>query len=1148
MTVKVVDLGNLPRDLAARFVDGDGVLWTGAGVSAKRKESDGKGGLRQVGVPGAEELSALLIGGLRSKSPLTATLENVAMIFEADHGRAALDDVILQTYGNNAAAAPRYYELVAALPLDVKVFVTTNYDPFLERALDARKPVLVIRERGLNAVTQARPAIYKVHGDALQPSGCVITAGDYVRWEREDPDLSAVLVGLFLQKSVVAIGYRAQDGHFQRLLNRINAGIRSRGETPHAMYVVVPGPDLADFAVYRGPEYDLVLVPATGDQFLEWLQASMAEVGRERLAAAVLERIDNPGVRRAREQLRKLHETGIATGAAEELDARVALCSELEASGRWQEALLERALYANALHAAGRDADAAREHIALFEDAVWKARDVELIGTLDQRVLQHRSGTGRFAAPTHPRYFYIRALADTQEGLPETGAAEVAEAERLLSEGGTEFACELVELRAHAAVTNHEYSRAGEHFLVLAGLRGGSDAEVARVYGLFFNGLSSRSSEVRDSLEHLAVSSSNEPLRLRALGWLATLDGDIDLAQRHFEGAALRSVDAGDLKGAEIGFRAIFWAENYFPGFRSAGFERRARSYEAKAALESFGGAEGFAKTFLHRADRELRRERLREASVAAHRALRVAFEDCDPEAAHVARQVLAEVWAAVLERAPRDSWTLSWSCFAAMSAGAWVRPEVLSRLLETIKAALQSGHAVPDILALANKLLGAARSQADVVGLVHVTSALYAVLGRTIADQIVAPVVERAIDWPWTTHKALDTRGVAGQLVLQSVKDLSPENRNRLIEKYASWLPTLPPRFRDDALRPLGALLDQGTIGAELAESLSASLMRFLTDDKSSEDAVYMTAAVLIQRAPAESVRPLRALLLQKGDEGHWYALEWLARFGVELPTESLQRYLDDVIARMRALDTAADPRSISFGATGGMRELLRAGSDALPAEKVVEALEAGTALLRQDQQHGVIRATWLPSIVYLAQGKRDYSERVLPVLLTLSRGEYSQPPSPFDGVGDHPLSNFRMSTSNVGLREGALVATGALFASVGEESRYAIVQVISAACQNADPNTRRSGINAIQYVYDGIVGTKQSGNRQGADTADVSADTQMSLEELLNVAVRCLFDPDATVREAATEMLRYKAQIAAKPDAAEEPLGAHEATAVTI
>jgi hypothetical protein len=270
-------------------------------------------------------------------------LDELAMRYESNYERPALNR-LLKVFQARNAVLPSFFQRLGTLPAAVRLFVTTNYDPFIEKGLAARNPSVIIREAGLENVPESRPAVYKIHGDAGSPGECVITTGDYDAWTPEGQLLPSVLTTFFLQRPVVAIGYRAADPHFRQLLLRVNRSIQGRGGEPRTFYVITPEPSIDAFAAYTNHSYNLVLVDCTGDEFVEWLTNRLGEVRRKREAQELERLIDSRDVAEARARqyalinARRDPATGLRPPTPEEArveaEAYGALADALEAGGR----------------------------------------------------------------------------------------------------------------------------------------------------------------------------------------------------------------------------------------------------------------------------------------------------------------------------------------------------------------------------------------------------------------------------------------------------------------------------------------------------------------------------------------------------------------------------------------------------------------------------------------------------------------------------------------------------------------------------------------------------------------------------------------------------------------------------------------------
>ncbi len=177
MPIRILALDELPDSLVHRFAAGDGVIWTGAGVSSRSTEVIDGSAVR-VGAPSGGRLLKRLKDSTNKPHPEPATLAEVAGLYALQKGRDRLNRLIKCVYGSKSLIAPRFYDLIAQLPSAVRIFITTNYEPFLENALHVRRPTLVVKDHGLAEVTHTRPVVYKPHGDAQTPAESVITTAD----------------------------------------------------------------------------------------------------------------------------------------------------------------------------------------------------------------------------------------------------------------------------------------------------------------------------------------------------------------------------------------------------------------------------------------------------------------------------------------------------------------------------------------------------------------------------------------------------------------------------------------------------------------------------------------------------------------------------------------------------------------------------------------------------------------------------------------------------------------------------------------------------------------------------------------------------------------------------------------------------------
>jgi hypothetical protein len=547
MPVRIIELSALPSELIDRFDSGDGLIWTGAGVSAQAIERR-NGHDVQVGLPSAWRLQSHLEKRTRPHAS-PETLAELAGQYVFRYGRQRLNRIIRVAYEGSRAIAPRFYDLLARLPHPVRAFVTTNYDPFLERSLAHRNPVVIVRDHGLERASQTRAVVYKPHGDARAPDECVIATADYDAWEQDTGNLPLQLATLYLQHSVVAIGYRARDDNFRRLLRAVNANIVRTGGTPHTMYVVIPNADITSFTAYVGQEYDLVLVRATGETFLNWLLAGLDERRRARDSLALSVLIDPPSVRAAIVSV-TVTQPSIVPGrpsAADVPDNRWlshaeslnALAVEQTRANRATEGLITRARAARAYRLGGEGARADALYTEVIREAVHIRRDVGLADHVKDIMKTRDHGVGSLPSPSDDETRMLLATAEVFDGIPNGPPHFVADLEaRLLTTSSRAeldaISYRLERLRAEHAVTRLDFEMAAETYnRAIPYAPSERERAECSIRSNLFAGLRPVSNAASASvkiLRSLAVPNNLEGLKQRAIGWLSALAEEWDEA------------------------------------------------------------------------------------------------------------------------------------------------------------------------------------------------------------------------------------------------------------------------------------------------------------------------------------------------------------------------------------------------------------------------------------------------------------------------------------------------------------------------------------------------------------------------------------------------------------------------------------------
>jgi NAD-dependent SIR2 family protein deacetylase len=124
---------------------------------------------------------------------------------------------------DEALLSSRIHSALAALE-NCKLFYTTNYDDFLERALQLseREVVTVSSENELSQSLHEKNQVVKFHGDFNRPEAMVLTESDYDRRMMFEDALDLKMRSDVLGKVILFIGYSFNDANVAYLFRRLN--------------------------------------------------------------------------------------------------------------------------------------------------------------------------------------------------------------------------------------------------------------------------------------------------------------------------------------------------------------------------------------------------------------------------------------------------------------------------------------------------------------------------------------------------------------------------------------------------------------------------------------------------------------------------------------------------------------------------------------------------------------------------------------------------------------------------------------------------------------------------------------------------------------------------------------------------------------
>jgi hypothetical protein len=178
-----------------------------------------------------------------------ARIERFAVPGE-DHNLATM-------FGNELAEIPYFNR-----------FVTTNWDPFLERSLEVMVPT--VEDRDLAFWDDRKRQVLKIHGCITRPYSIVATTTDYERCVRDNPLIFNKLKDLMATKTFLFVGYSLRDSDFQFIWDGI---VKSLGRFAKLAYAIDPSaaPEKAAHWKARGIE----LFETTDVMFVRRLRARL---------------------------------------------------------------------------------------------------------------------------------------------------------------------------------------------------------------------------------------------------------------------------------------------------------------------------------------------------------------------------------------------------------------------------------------------------------------------------------------------------------------------------------------------------------------------------------------------------------------------------------------------------------------------------------------------------------------------------------------------------------------------------------------------------------------------------------------------------------------------------------------------------------
>jgi len=134
--------------------------------------------------------------------------------------------------GEDNHTATMFTDSLAEIPYFNR-FVTTNWDPFLERSLDVLVPM--VEDRDLAFWDDNKRQVLKIHGCITRPYSIVATQGDYDECMGRNPLIFNKMKDLMATKTFLFAGYSMRDADFKKVWDLINGSL---GHFAHLAYAL----------------------------------------------------------------------------------------------------------------------------------------------------------------------------------------------------------------------------------------------------------------------------------------------------------------------------------------------------------------------------------------------------------------------------------------------------------------------------------------------------------------------------------------------------------------------------------------------------------------------------------------------------------------------------------------------------------------------------------------------------------------------------------------------------------------------------------------------------------------------------------------------------------------------------------------------
>jgi len=213
--------------------------------------------LNYAGLPLGKDVSKELAKGINETIADKENLPKVSLVYHVLLKRLALVEKLKKLLPDENRQPSHLLEVLANLPFEL--YITTNYDRLLERALAPRNPMVVVQtaqtlegrelveEWSITPAGQRRPLVYKIHGSFMDPviepngkktekSPLIITEDDYIDFltllGSKEHGVPKKIGEMLKDSDLLFLGYSLEDWDFRALYKVVMSAFDANGFPP----------------------------------------------------------------------------------------------------------------------------------------------------------------------------------------------------------------------------------------------------------------------------------------------------------------------------------------------------------------------------------------------------------------------------------------------------------------------------------------------------------------------------------------------------------------------------------------------------------------------------------------------------------------------------------------------------------------------------------------------------------------------------------------------------------------------------------------------------------------------------------------------------------------------------------------------------